>query len=221
MSHSGEILRLEATLQNVHPDLLAALAPGASAAQLDELERVVGQPLTPILRDLLSWHNGVRSAERAVRVRIDNWVPMPVDAIIDAVEMMRELLHGEPGWIEQTWWNEDWVPFLDNTGGNYLCVDLTGDSRTLQRNGKPYQGIPGQLIYFDHEAEWRTVEAPSLQTWLTALADIIDGARVTPTSTHDVWGSLYAFDEPLGQSALTETITRLAPGYPFDVDCPR
>ncbi|WP_170914935.1 MULTISPECIES: SMI1/KNR4 family protein [unclassified Mycobacterium] len=146
--------------------MLAALAPGASAEQLDELEPVVGQPLTPILRDLLAWHNG--TLDGAVNVRIDGpWSLMSVEEIIGTVEMMRDLLHGEPGWIEQTWWSEDWVPFLDDGGGDNICVDLTGDGHTLQRNRKPYQGVPGQLIMFDHEAEWRTVEAPSLQTWLS------------------------------------------------------
>lgn len=52
MAIRTEVLHLDAVLRKVHPDFLAALAPGATIAQLDELEQLVGQPLPPILRDL-------------------------------------------------------------------------------------------------------------------------------------------------------------------------
>ncbi|CAM5707673.1 hypothetical protein MAUB1S_05176 [Mycolicibacterium aubagnense] len=215
----AEVLHLEAVLAKVHPDFLGALAPGATTAQLDELEGVVGQPLPAILRDLLSWRNGV-SAEAAM-VRIDGpWELMSVAQICEEVAMMRDLLRSEPGWIERTWWSTDWVPFLHDFCGDFICVDLTGDAHTLRRNGQPYQGIPGQIINFDHEAEWRTVQAPSLQTWLTAVAEIIDASLVTPTSWPLGERMAYEFDEPDDQSPLDDALTRLAPGYPIHLDCP-
>lgn len=219
MAINAEVLRLEAVLQRAHPDFLAALAPGSTVAQLDELERLVGQWLPPTLRDLLAWRNGV--ADQAAMVRIDGpWELMSVAQIVEAVTEMGDLLRREPGWIERTWWSTDWIPFLHDYCGDYICVDLTGDSHTLQRDGQPYQGIPGQIIMLDHEAEWRTVQAPSLQTWLTAIADVIDASLVTPTSRPLGSRMAYEFDEPAGQSPMRDALTRLAPGYPIHLDRP-
>lgn len=216
---SSLIARLESVLRTYHPDLLAALAPGASSEQLDALEDLAGRPLPQMLRDLLAWRNGV--GDKAARATIDGpWSFMSVQAIIDAVEMLREMLEYEQDWKEQNWWGHDWIPFLEDGCGDHICVDLDGGG-TLIDDGIPFDaGIAGQIIDFDHAAELRVIEAPSLEVWLTALIQAVEDGVLRPETEQLAWGWAYALESGLNGPYLHDVIRRIADPYPIFLVCP-
>ncbi len=208
------IARLDAALRAVHPEFLAAHAPGATIEQIDALEALTGKPLPGTLRDLLAWHNGVGT--RGALATFDGpWNFMSVEQIIEAIEMLRDLLEHEQDWKQQNWWGYDWIPFLEDNFGDHVCVDLDGGG-TLENDGQPFTGgVAGQIMQFDHAAELRVVVAPSLDIWLTALVQAIEEGVLRPETKKVNRGIRYALnetDEP-GSPTLDHVITRLAPGY--------
>ena len=56
---------------------------------------------------------------------------------------------------EENGWHEAWVPFLEDGGGNSLCVDLKG-----------VDGPAGQIIEFWHEESDRPFRYGSIDEWL-------------------------------------------------------
>ena len=62
------------------------------------------------------------------------------------------------------YWRRAWVPFLNNGGGSYLCVDLAAEDG----------GTPGQLIAFWKAGEDRPVEYARVEEWLNELADSVE-----------------------------------------------
>ena len=59
------------------------------------------------------------------------------------------------------WWRPAWVPFLENGGGDHLCLDLEGT----------FTGRPGQLIEHWHDGPERSVLYPDLTSWLAAVVE--------------------------------------------------
>ena len=87
---------------------------------------------------------------------------MPLDNVAES----KDLLDGMIGcdFEDRLYWSRNWVPFLHNGGGCYLCVDLVAEDG----------GIPGQLIGFWKADEDRPVEHPSMEAWLGDLADSME-----------------------------------------------
>jgi len=87
------------------------------------------------------------------------FIPVPNDIehyfmssteLIYAWQTQKELLEGgdfdgRPGSgdtaIRTVWWSTKWIPFAENGGGNYLCVDLSPAKG----------GVKGQIISHNHE----------------------------------------------------------------------
>jgi cell wall assembly regulator SMI1 len=90
-----------------------ALLPGASAADLQALEKALGSPIPEELRTWLSWHNG-QSAD-VVGAFEGSWNLMSAEDIAQAKEELDAEAHEG--------WHKAYIPFLDDDHGDYLCLD--------------------------------------------------------------------------------------------------
>jgi cell wall assembly regulator SMI1 len=134
--------RIDRWLAKHRPHVYRALLPGASPADLDALQAVLGGKLPDELRAWLSWHNG-QDAD-GVGAFVDSWYLMSARQIAEAKKELDA--EGHPGW------QRAWVPFLDDDESDYLCLDA-GQAGCPVR--ECWSGQP------DHP----TV-APSLQAWV-------------------------------------------------------
>lgn len=158
MRASLECLKaLDTWLQHQRPDFYAELRPGASEAELGDLEAQLSQTLPEAFKDLLRWRNGQH--DKAYASFHDNRMLMSIEDILSTWQMLQEL---SPEWDAETpnWWRSAWIPFMSNGGGAYLCLDLEGT----------FTGQPGQLIQFWHDDADRSVEYPDFDTYLAALS---------------------------------------------------
>ena len=71
-----------------------------------------------------------------------------------------------PG-VRETWWDEGWLPFGGDGGGNLLCLDY---------HPAP-GGTPGQVLTHDHETGEHALEASSLTAFLEAGAAALEAGR--------------------------------------------
>jgi cell wall assembly regulator SMI1 len=181
------IVRLETWLQAHRPDYLAALAAGATDEEFAAFERTVGRQLPSELAALYRWHNG--QADSCYAALHDNWMFSSLASIAEAWEMTTELLEG--GDFERAnWWQPGWIPFLDNGGGDHLCVDLDGT----------FTGQAGQVLEFWHDDADRVVVYPNVATYFEVVVRSLE---------ETAWGADEEYWEIDPKIAAT-----LAPGYP-------
>jgi len=135
--------RLDTWLKKHRPRYATALGPGANAAQLSSLEAALKLPVPVPLRHLLTWHNGQRSG--FVGGFEQGWLLMGSQSIADAK-------HNLDSDAAATGWQPSWIPFLDNDGGDYLCLDAT----------KPE--CPVRAFFLGNKKH--DAVAPSLASWL-------------------------------------------------------
>lgn len=159
--------RLERWLREHQPAFLDAMRPGATDAELDDLERAIGRTLPDDVRAFYRWRNGIDSycpfdAEgQYVGPGNPFWShfrPMPLHEI--GAEHAEFCAYAEADWKDAarpTWWHPAWVPFLSlDECQLWYCVDTVG----------VWTGTRGQIVCFDNKGEDRTIEAASLGDWL-------------------------------------------------------
>jgi len=129
------------------------LQPGASPAELAALGKSLGKPLPPGLADLLSWRNG-QGVDYAGYF-VDHWLVLST-AKIAAAKADLDAVGGDYGW------NNDWLPFLDDDGGNFVVLDLSHDN-------------PPVLVYWMGEKADQL--APSLEAWLTDFVTALEAGQ--------------------------------------------
>jgi cell wall assembly regulator SMI1 len=132
------------------------LQPGASPAQLDALAKAVGKPVPDSLRTLLAWHNG--QGEDYAGYFENHWLLMSAEGIAAAKQEL------DAGAVDG--WHKEWIPFLDDDGGDYLVLDTS-------RKDAPLLGF-----YLD-AGEPAKEAAPSLDAWVKEFVEAVEaGAYV-------------------------------------------
>src|SRR5262249_15574195 len=121
----------------------AALAPGATPAELDTLKLALGRPVPSDLQTLLGWHNG--QGEDFARAFEQSWRLMSTKQIAEAKRQLDAEAGGDG-------WQTAWVPFLEDDSGDYVCLDTS-------QHGEPVHEF--WMGRTDHP-----VVAPSLAAWL-------------------------------------------------------
>lgn len=106
---------------------------------------------------LYRWHGGQKPRE--FTPLLENVTFMTLPEIAETKTMLDEVSRIE-GWHPDHW-RSDWIPFLDNGGGDLMCFDSGGYSTSNR----------GQLIWFDHESELPEVAHPDLDDFLKDLYD--------------------------------------------------
>jgi cell wall assembly regulator SMI1 len=151
---------VDAWLAGHAPTVLEKLNPPASTAALEKLAAAARGPLPPGLVTMYQAHDGakddsavlaaMRTPQDAQWVRYAFW--LSAEGAVRELAMMRDL--GD--------WPEGLVPFAVDAGGNLLVVEL-GSGRVLAR---------------DHEDGVGVELAPSMDAWISDLADDIKAGLV-------------------------------------------
>jgi cell wall assembly regulator SMI1 len=142
------LARLDQWLARYRARFHKNLQPSATKAQLDGLGKQLGKPVPAALAALLHWHNG--QGEDYAGYFQDHWNLMSAERIAETKAEL-DAADSEYGW------NKNWLPFLDDDGGNFVCLDLS----------KAEPPVVGFWMGAKPEAL-----APSLETW---LGDFVKG----------------------------------------------
>ncbi|MCR5890039.1 SMI1/KNR4 family protein [Hymenobacter sp. J193] len=181
MTFQQLLSRLDTLLQQHRPEYYATLAPPATATELDALEAAFQLKLPTELRQWYGWHNGHLESKSIFQNHefIQGNSLAPLSSVAESMRVNCELLAaGE--YFMPNWWQTNWVPFLENGGGDHICLDLEGT----------FTGQPGQVLEQWHDMEQRTVLFPDLTAWLRAVVQAYEQAgaqgQLTDEQTEDL-----------------------------------
>jgi cell wall assembly regulator SMI1 len=152
-----------------------SLGPGASGKEISNLESLVGMALPYDVRESLRLHNGTTDLGGVFSY---GYYLLTIEEISKAWKefskgVKRGVFNGMDdlievkGPIKKTWWNTKWIPITGSGGGDFRCIDMDPAD-----NGKI-----GQIIYFNHEAGPKRVEALSWTEYLSDFADGLENGR--------------------------------------------
>jgi cell wall assembly regulator SMI1 len=142
--------RLERWLKKHRRRFVKGLNPGATPDELKALDKALGGKTPPELRDWLAWHNGQESGF-AGKFEQD-WLLMSCEQIAEARRYLEE--------DASLGWKKEWVPFLDDDQGDYICLDV---GKTPAPVREFWMGQPEQPVV-----------APSLSEWLERFANAVE-----------------------------------------------
>jgi predicted DNA-binding WGR domain protein/cell wall assembly regulator SMI1 len=141
---------LDAYLKETDPDTYRALKRGASEKDFMVLSKGAfgGGPVPPDLYEWFSWHNGQKDEGEILIDR--TFILMPIS---EAVEICKAYRESKANWAES--WDKDWVPVMENGGGDYLCYDpVYGNLSHFWHDATPeHPGPSGGFDNFIHLAE--------------------------------------------------------------------
>ncbi|KXO91110.1 SMI1/KNR4 family protein [Tsukamurella pseudospumae] len=204
------ITSLDAALEVNYPEFHAALGPGSSQEDLDELERVFGMPLPQLYRDFLAWHGPrPRGFQQAV-LSVGNYDITSAQLVIEEVRLMRDLRHAETGWVETAWWGEYYLPLMRH-GGPQIVIDMTGEALVKKWGEPQYAGAPGQILEFHHADELRDIHARDLETWIETVA-VAAERELFADRSRGTWAEL-----ELDQDVFDTLLTEADPEFPVPV----
>ncbi len=147
---AGLLGRIDHALAAHRAAFVTALAPGASAQELDEAEKQLGRPLPGDLRTLLAWHNGqnpdgVAAFEQSFSL---------MNAAQIAARAAALKVNPPPGW------QAGFLPFLEDRAESYVVIDLA------------QLGLPVHEVWRDKPDS--PVVAYSLRGWLKRFAEGVE-----------------------------------------------
>ncbi|HSI62294.1 MAG TPA: SMI1/KNR4 family protein [Candidatus Saccharimonadia bacterium] len=157
--------RFEAWLLVSAPQAHASLRPGASEAQIEELEKLVGVKFPADIRDSYRLHDG---QAREGPWLLDGRELLSLERIAEEWKVWKDLLDGgdfdgissDPDeFVRSDWWHPAWIPLSYDGAGNHDCLDMAPTEK----------GAVGQIIDFWHDDAARSVKATSFTTWLEGL----------------------------------------------------
>jgi cell wall assembly regulator SMI1 len=174
--------RIEVWLKTNLPEALGKLCPGATEAEIDETERLLGLTLPEDVKQFYRIHNGTDDLGLFPSSDPSGWDnmafdPLPLKQVRADWENWKGLVEigefanqsGQPmAGICADWWNLGWVPIASNGGGDFQCIDSVPTE----------MGRPGQVISMWHESPARELIAPSLADYLRVIADGLESGRL-------------------------------------------
>ena len=170
------------------PAMLQDLNPGASAADIADLENQLGFPLPEELRESLVIHNG-ESDGWPSRVFADYGAYLGTDRILEAWQQRQEIADSMAsdeafseaerkeqieqgiifvdGPVVPDMFRSEWIPIMDCNGDVFWAIDLAPAA----------DGTVGQVIAVDWEGcSWK-VEAMSLRDFLQRYVERLEAGR--------------------------------------------
>lgn len=157
------IARLDRWLSTHRPDYYARLRPGATDADLDEFEQHFGLKLPDSFRACYRWRDGQEDGYFASIQ--NNFMFMPLSSVRSSKELLDSMIGHD--FESPDWWRREWVPFLDNGGGDHLCLDLT----------PAVEGISPLVRRFWHDMPDRSCPHLSFETWIGVLVESMESGR--------------------------------------------
>lgn len=149
------IEQVEKWLRENRPDYYASLQPGASSEALGRFERTFDLKLTDSFRMLYQWRDG--QDKDSFDPLLFNLTFMPLKLVIEHKQILDGMIGTE--FDDPDWWNRDWIPFLENGGGDFLCLDVGGFQT----------GNAGQILWHDHEDAEREIIHSDIDAFLSDL----------------------------------------------------
>ena len=182
------IKRLDTWLKTNRREYYDKLLPGALPQDFKRLESTIGVTMPESFKQLYRWRNGQpRTCFTAFQF---NRSLMNLDAIITDWQVIEGV---KEEFKDESWWNSKWIPFLDNGGGDHICIDMN-DSK------------PGRLITYWRDWDDRSINYPSLEKWLEIFVDSLEN-----NMWEDLDGDFHPSNDARWEAFLKETI----PGYPI------
>jgi len=174
--------RLETWAKDNAPSMAEDLAQGATSAEIEELEAIVGIALPVELRDSLAIHNGEndgwpckifadRGAYLSTQRIAEQWksyqeIASQLDATYDSDpdELIRDGIINVEGPVRPVMFDPAWLPIMECNGDVFWALDFApGDG-----------GTNGQVIEVDWEGcSWRVV-ATSFQALVEDYVDELE-----------------------------------------------
>ena len=154
------------------PRILAeSLNPGADAAELEALQRAVGQPLPDDYRALYQRHDGLNDDDNAGNFCYGLQL-LPLAHALDDCQRRRAaesyaLTYAGPGIDPANALTPNWLALAFDGAHGWLRVDLA------PAEGGTY----GQVIFWDEEYETAFPIAPSVAALLDTFADDLEAGR--------------------------------------------
>lgn len=147
---------------NLHSSmLLSQLKPGTDQKSILKLNKTLGISLPNDFQASLMTYNG--------EVYFHDYQYLTIDQIIETWKMMKGLLESNafPSHLHdnkkmdnvlEVWWNEKWIPFAKDGGGNLMCIDMD----------PTVSGHKGQIIYWEKSEGPIPTQYKSFFHWLYA-----------------------------------------------------
>lgn len=174
-------IRIENWLSLNAPSLLATLQPGASNAEIEELEIRLSVQLPEDVKASYRIHNGQKDVGcpflygyefLSLEDIYTQWeIEQEVDSQLREIhgsnylsQLNNQLTEHE---VRNESWNSRWIPLATDIGGDHYCLDLAPAKK----------GQLGQIIAVAHEEDTRPLLAPSFQVWLEQFADALETGK--------------------------------------------
>lgn len=172
-------VQIETWLMANAPNVLDFIQPGASEAQISDLERSLSIQLPEDVKSSYRIHNGQRAYTYGL---MSGREFLSLERIKDEWQAWKELLDdgtfetddgqdqgSEPAQgICNVWWSPGWIPLTYDGSGNHDCLDLN------PAEGGTY----GQIITMWHDDPVREIVAPSFCDWLRQQGEGLASGRL-------------------------------------------
>ena len=158
------IEKLDKLLASKSKDYYRLLQPGVRENELSAFENKFSIVLPNDFKELYIWRDG-QDPMSSSPIQ-DNRTFMTLKEI----ESTKEELDGMIGYDfeDPKYWRASWVPFLENGGGSYLCLDVAAEDG----------GAINQLIGFWKRDSDRPIEYKSISEWLQKLTVSIEDGTI-------------------------------------------
>ena len=157
-------------------NVFGCMRPPATDAQLDAVEAKLNVKLPADLRTLYKIANGQFDAYDPDAEEADEDDGFGMFPSIEDFDLAFQLV--PTGDLEQSWdrgygWENGWVPFGTNAGGDEIVCDLAPDSPR-----------PGRVLQFNHELAAVYPRADSVAAFLEQIADDAEAGRLMYDEDH-------------------------------------
>ncbi|WP_088702689.1 SMI1/KNR4 family protein [Rhizobium sp. R693] len=166
------------------PRFLPIYREPASLEQITQAEREIGVQFHPDLHALLSFTNGATSSSPSLAGAFGL---MTLDEMVSAYKFLLEEFPGGKNLenpnhapidadvgVRPVWWWPKWIPFMENGGGDYLCVDMDPTAG----------GNLGQIVIYYHDEAFRRRDAQSIGEMFARIADGLETGTYTFNLNH-------------------------------------
>ena len=160
--------KIEKWFKKNNKEVLSTFNPGATKAELAELEKLIGKEMPKSFKEFYLIHNGQNTGQVFNSAIIDPESEglSSISQIINEWKIFHDIsLQYPPApvlkknstkGIKLVDWNNFWVPIINIGNGDCYCMDLDPDK----------SGNYGQIIFRDHEGPTFLLIASSFEEWI-------------------------------------------------------
>jgi predicted DNA-binding WGR domain protein len=161
-----------------------------SGKALDAFRATVGRSLVDTsFYSLYSWRDGSKGDDFCGDLQL-----LPLASIVETKKLMDEL--GKTSAAPGQWWNDGWIPFLDDHSYDVVAIDTVGC----------FGGRPGQIIQFAKDDDTRQILHRSFDAWLETFVTALEKGLYKESK------DAFVADD----AALARIREKVDPGYPKD-----